>query len=402
MSSGSLYEILELNTSASTADIKRAYHRLALKYHPDKNIGSEDKFRDVQKAYNVLSNDEKRFVYDRYGELGLEMMEKLPWLNPSIYHRVTVFSIWTGVLFLVLILQLSFLCLRVDRSINWSWHFVLIPFYGIFGFSSLALLPAFICSLLSYTSSLTRRTSSSSSNAASHPEEDENQASYKKLAWYQNLLFLFLFFTFVFFLLLGFVLNKSIAPSVLIGPYVLIEATLFVRIWILFRVTRSTMPLGAAIYHTFFYVSLRYLQAIFFLVHFSTNTMSWPVVFLPSYFFPLPWCIDIIWILRSPPSSKLKLFIHSLRILIFYYLLLLLLLKLEAYSISLAVIFIPFWILLILLFLFFVTCVPLAMTLGQEFTSAMVPVREWPKIMYTESSSTFSTITLISNPSATV
>ncbi|CAN6690380.1 unnamed protein product [Malus baccata var. baccata] len=71
----SYYEILQVPKGASDEQIKRAYRKLALKYHPDKNPGNEEankRFADINNAYEVLSDSEKRNIYDRYGEDGLK------------------------------------------------------------------------------------------------------------------------------------------------------------------------------------------------------------------------------------------------------------------------------------------------------------------------------------------
>lgn len=68
------YEILGVGRSASLDDIKKAYRKLAIKYHPDKNKGdksAEEKFKEVSEAYEVLSHDEKRARYDRFGHAGV-------------------------------------------------------------------------------------------------------------------------------------------------------------------------------------------------------------------------------------------------------------------------------------------------------------------------------------------
>jgi molecular chaperone DnaJ len=69
------YEVLGVERDASTDDIRRAYKREALKHHPDRNPNddeAEGKFKSVNEAYQVLSDDEKRVVYDRFGHAGLE------------------------------------------------------------------------------------------------------------------------------------------------------------------------------------------------------------------------------------------------------------------------------------------------------------------------------------------
>ncbi len=68
------YEILGIDRKASGADIKKAYRKLALKHHPDKNPGdekAEEKFKEAAEAYEVLQDDQKRAQYDRFGHEGM-------------------------------------------------------------------------------------------------------------------------------------------------------------------------------------------------------------------------------------------------------------------------------------------------------------------------------------------
>ncbi len=68
------YEILGVSKSANEAEIKKAYRKMAIKYHPDKNPGdkvAEDKFKEAAEAYEILSNSEKRSSYDRFGHAGV-------------------------------------------------------------------------------------------------------------------------------------------------------------------------------------------------------------------------------------------------------------------------------------------------------------------------------------------
>jgi curved DNA-binding protein len=68
--SKSLYETLEVTENATEAEIKKAYRKLARKYHPDinKEAGAEDKFKEINAAYEVLSDKEKRAQYDQFGD----------------------------------------------------------------------------------------------------------------------------------------------------------------------------------------------------------------------------------------------------------------------------------------------------------------------------------------------
>jgi molecular chaperone DnaJ len=69
------YEILGVNKNASTDEIKKAYKKLALKYHPDRNNGdkeAEEKFKEINKANETLSDPDKRQSYDRFGEGGAQ------------------------------------------------------------------------------------------------------------------------------------------------------------------------------------------------------------------------------------------------------------------------------------------------------------------------------------------
>ena len=68
------YEVLGVAKGADQSEIKKAYRKLAIKYHPDKNEGdkaAEDKFKEAAEAYEVLSDQDKRARYDRFGHAGV-------------------------------------------------------------------------------------------------------------------------------------------------------------------------------------------------------------------------------------------------------------------------------------------------------------------------------------------
>ena len=69
------YEVLGVDKSATDQDLKRAYRKLAKKYHPDANPGNkeaEEKFKEASEAYAVLSDKEKRAQYDQFGHAAFE------------------------------------------------------------------------------------------------------------------------------------------------------------------------------------------------------------------------------------------------------------------------------------------------------------------------------------------
>jgi molecular chaperone DnaJ len=75
MAKRDFYEILGLAKNASDDEIKKAYRKLAMKYHPDRNPdskGAEDKFKEAKEAYEMLSDPQKREAYDRYGHAGVD------------------------------------------------------------------------------------------------------------------------------------------------------------------------------------------------------------------------------------------------------------------------------------------------------------------------------------------
>ena len=75
------YEVLGVEKNASDAEIKKAYRKLAMKYHPDQNPGdktAEEKFKEINEAYEVLSDADKKARYDQYGFAGVD-----PNFNPN-------------------------------------------------------------------------------------------------------------------------------------------------------------------------------------------------------------------------------------------------------------------------------------------------------------------------------
>ena len=75
MAKRDFYDILGVNRDASDDEIKKAYRKLAMKYHPDRNPDNpkaEEHFKEVKEAYEILSDGQKRAAYDQYGHAGVD------------------------------------------------------------------------------------------------------------------------------------------------------------------------------------------------------------------------------------------------------------------------------------------------------------------------------------------
>ena len=86
---GDYYKILEVDKNIDEKDLKKAYKKLSLKWHPDKNPDNKDdaekKFKEISEAYSILSDKNKRELYDKYGK----ELKRIDWgfgtINPTMW-----------------------------------------------------------------------------------------------------------------------------------------------------------------------------------------------------------------------------------------------------------------------------------------------------------------------------
>ena len=99
LKSDDYYQVLGISKDASVTDISKAYKKLAIKYHPDKNPDNkeeaEENFKKVSEAYEVLSNKEKRQMYDQVGKAGLHGSGGMP-SGFSTGHAEEIFAQFFG------------------------------------------------------------------------------------------------------------------------------------------------------------------------------------------------------------------------------------------------------------------------------------------------------------------
>ncbi|XP_050410400.1 dnaJ homolog subfamily C member 5 [Patella vulgata] len=91
-SGDSLYQLLGVPKTASSDDVKKAYRKLALRCHPDKNPDNEEaleKFKEINRAQSILMDNTKRGIYDRYGSLGIYAADQFGEENVNTYLVLT-------------------------------------------------------------------------------------------------------------------------------------------------------------------------------------------------------------------------------------------------------------------------------------------------------------------------
>ncbi|KAJ3069159.1 hypothetical protein HDU98_007764 [Podochytrium sp. JEL0797] len=137
------YDVLGVAKDAEPEVIRKAYRRAALKCHPDKKGDdpvAADQFQKLSKAYEVLSDEKKRGIYDKYGPNGVEMMDKMPFLDVGMILAMKSMFWAITLLAAVLLLFPIFLSMKVDGKINWNWAAVFSPTFVVLGIAFLAVL----------------------------------------------------------------------------------------------------------------------------------------------------------------------------------------------------------------------------------------------------------------------
>ncbi|KAJ3366600.1 hypothetical protein GGF31_008021 [Allomyces arbusculus] len=372
-----LYQILEADRDVSPTELKRAYRKLALKYHPDKNPGNEDRFRDIQHAYNVLSDEKKRSVYDQYGEMGLEMMEKMPWIDAEVYRRVGSLSMLLALAVVIIIAQFAFLCVRVDGKVDWNWNLVFIPAYLVLA----------VVGALSLFATLTATADEDDEDRDEEVGDDHSRDGHsmkpRKAPLLSKLLALVFTAALITAVVLipqaieGYVPVWSIAiPYAILELYPLVTKTVRLVIGWPDAETPKLAKLQL-VADTYLDQLWRILQIGLILARAQGSLdASWPVVFIPTYLGSLSGIFTLVGMYRAmksptPLENKPTLgsligatIAHLFGYVLLYGMVALIVIKLEYGTVSLAVAIVPVWIVLILLACLFGCCIPCATSIG--------------------------------------
>ncbi|KAI8880617.1 DnaJ-domain-containing protein [Backusella circina FSU 941] len=300
-----LYQVLGIPKSATADEIKKTYRKLALKYHPDKNPNSADKFKEISHAYEVLGDEQKRRVYDRYGELGLQMMDTVvsPLFDPIIESKLCSLLTSLSLLFVLFIAFFAFLTVRIDDIVSWRWAVTWIPGWII----NIVL---FTC-LVYYTITAEYDDDNETSGdiEKSNSSEDENmflRQQQRKLAIATRVLWIAYFLLFLLFQIFIVVRLDEIVnwkACIVFIPYFILEGIHFCVTMLKCLIgSLALKSVGEAkrvpvyLFSKFWLMAMRFCLMLLIPLRIDgAITCSWGIVFIPLYLIGLKYAVELVY-----------------------------------------------------------------------------------------------------------
>ncbi|CAM0136151.1 unnamed protein product [Umbelopsis sp. WA50703] len=303
-----LYDTLGISKSATPEEVKKAYRRLALRYHPDKNPDS---------AEQVLGDEKKRKVYDRYGELGLNMMGTVasPLFDPEIESMLCTLFMTLATTFALLIIFFVFLSVKIDNYVNWTWAVVWIPLWIC---SAVAIMSFFTHLLRSFREDDDEKYDDEEEADYGHEDETEAERTNRKAARRRqrrrlsqarstlSLVYLFLVLLFQIFIVVRLDNMVSWSAEVVFVPYFILEVFNFLFTLVDFTINFKVISLAAEdhkldwkqilqlVFHSFWWFVIRLVLAILIVLRIDEAiTCSWGAVFIPLYLIFFKYAIQL-------------------------------------------------------------------------------------------------------------
>lgn len=349
-----LYEILEVPTNATKEEIRKAYRKQALKYHPDKNPDAEDMFKKIKFAQEILTDDKKRKYYDFGGEKILEYLD-----DDSPLMSIDSFSFYIIIFTVILIftvLFLIFISLRKQESLTWNWYFIFIPLYVID-----ILLFIFIVKVNKIIANYNKN-DEDTGFYEDYNERIKQERINKLKKFIKTYILNKSFILYVLFIAQQLLVIIYLCDSTLITvfqlaiPYIIYEVIIFcVEIYQTFIYFKNRDPNSAVleeknepyqfITRTFIVQFYRIIQMTLIFVNLENNFASWSIIFIPSYLLAF---IMFIRLQCTEPNLSKTYYFFLIPFYIFYYpTLILLVIYLCKYSYS-----------------FIITCIPVFIVMG--------------------------------------
>ncbi|KAF9933959.1 hypothetical protein FBU30_003903 [Linnemannia zychae] len=311
-----LYEALGVPKSATQDEIKKAYRRLALRYHPDKvNVSEvpdhETRFRDIAAAYEVLGDPKKRQVYDKYGMMGVQMAgTEIGAQLMEIESLLCTLFLAASIILVLAIIFFSFLTVRIDGKVNWSYWVVFIPLW-ILDATFVGMIVMHITRPIDSDdlddNEHSEDNDDGSSRPGSHDERKAQKLKEKKRTKLQGgvfSLFIVALLT-VFQILIVMKANdsSSISAPAVFAPYFVLEAILLLSS-IIFTIVSLKVAAQAEIpakgkativFAALWWNVIRILQAVLIMLRIDDKiTCSWGIVFIPLYLVGVKYLFQII------------------------------------------------------------------------------------------------------------